>query len=161
MVLTILLLPFRRRFNNIEKIRELNRHHLLLVRFIYLGLAILWLFLNENNIIFSKYDALRIGVPVLWYVMLPTIFLLFYAIFPLNQIWILSASILLLGCGMHIQKSISHVLSDFNAKTDMLGFILMTFYDLFFPVLCIVILYLLGPYLKKIIQHNNNMIESE
>jgi len=161
MMLAIILLPFRRHFENTEKIKVLNKRYLLLIRFIYLGLAILWLFLNENNIILSKYDALRIGIPILWYTILPAIFLLLYAIVPLTQIWILPAVTLVLGWGMHTQKSLSHVLSDFNAKTDMLGFILLSFYNVFFLVLCIVILYLFGPYLKKIMQRNNNVIESK
>jgi len=65
MMLAIILLPFRRHFDNTEKIKVLNKRYLLLIRFLYLGLAILWLFLNENNIILSKYDALRIGIPIL------------------------------------------------------------------------------------------------
>ncbi len=64
LALAILLIPFRRLFNSREKIARIAVDHLVIIRLAYLGFALLWLLLNENDVILSQWDAQRIGIPV-------------------------------------------------------------------------------------------------
>lgn len=159
MALAILLYPFRRHFDKPAKIKELIKQHpLLLTRFVYLVLAILWVYINTNNIILSQRDALRIGVPVLWYTIVPALLLLLYAIFPLNKVWILPAANLILGWGMHMQKTIVYCYQDMDFKTDLfnsiIGFTMLITISTLYVLACISMMYLTGPYIIKYLRRN-------
>jgi len=166
--LGIFLLVFRRCFDIslekervlFEKITQLFMKHFLFVRLTYVGSALFWLYLNQNNISLSQWDAHRIGIPVFWYTSVPALILLLYAIFPSTAVWFFIAAALVAGWGMHIQKTLSFCLAHMNVKTDLIGTILLMSFYLFVLVLCIVVLYICGPYAKRISLKQNNIAGS-
>ncbi len=127
-------------------------------RFVYLCLAILWVYINKNSIILSQWDALRIGVPIFWYTIVPALFLLLYAILPLNKVWILPAATLILGWGMHMQKTIVYCYQGMDVKTDLfnsiIGITILITVHILYVLACISIMYLTGPYIINHLRRN-------
>ena len=149
--LGIILLLFRRHFDSAEKIRRLFKQYFLLVRFAYMGFALLWLSLNKHDIMLSSWDAQRVGIPLIWYTVVPAFFLLLYAAFPLTIIWSLSVGTLILGWTLHLQETVAFCRTHMNVKTDFLGTVVIIFLLILILVACMTILYLTGPYAKKVI----------
>ncbi len=146
MALGVLLLPFRRHFGSPEKIRQLFRHHFLLIWFTYAGFALLWLLLNTKGIILSQWDAVRIGAPVLWYTLLPALFLLLYAVFLSTALWTLPAATFIVGWALHIKETITFLRAHMNVKTDVVYSVASVSLSALVLVLCIIVLYVSGPY---------------
>ena len=162
LALAILLFPFRRHFDSPEKIRvlfEKVKHpltkHFMPIRFIYLAFALFWFFLNKNNIVFSQWDAHRIGIPVGWYITAPVLPLLLYAVFPSTIIWLFPVATLVLGWTLHEQKTIDFLRAHMGVKTDMTGAIVLISLHVLVLALCVIVLYATGPYLRKYLQSNH------
>lgn len=139
-----------------------------LPRVLYFFYAVLWWYLCTNEIMFSEGDAGRINVPEILYVYLPSLSLFLYAIFPLNTVWALPVTVLVLGWMLHIYRSMVFSFIHMGVKDDMLGVIIFLLIFLFILSICLVILYFSGPYyvkylhnkeLKKIEASHDNILE--
>ncbi len=144
------------RDSNMAKIRNIFQDYLILIRVIYVGYAVLWFFLNKNNIIISQWDAQRIGVPIVLYTTIPSVSLLLYAIFPSIAIWIIPVATLILGWSLHVQKIIVFFSAHMNVKTDRIHSIISILFNVFCLAVCIIVLYFSGPYIEKRLRRGNN-----
>jgi len=152
LVLAIVLFPFRRHFNSREKIVRIVTGHLVIIRLAYFGFALLWLFLNEKNVVLSQWDAQRIGIPISWYIAVPIFFLLLYAVFPSTIIWLFPLGTLVIGWTLHEYKTINFLRAHMGVKTDMPVAIVEISSHVLVLVLCVIVLYAAGPYLRKYLQ---------
>ena len=128
------------------------RDHRILVRVIYVAYVVLWWYLNKNNIILSQWDTEKIGVPVLWYMMIPTVSLLLYAIFPKMVIWLLPAATLAIGWTLHVKESLAITYAHLHGKVEMVDFVIAGVSLFFVLSVLLTVLYLSGPFINKRLQ---------
>jgi hypothetical protein len=136
-----ILIPFRHRITK-ETMTRLACNPATIMRLIYIGFAILWVFVAD--------DAARIHVPHTFYVAVPSGVLLLYAIFPLKTIWVLVPTTLITGWSLHMYQSMRFQIVHLGIKTDMYGLIFFGALYLLMLLGSLAILYATGPFMMKI-----------
>jgi hypothetical protein len=148
-VVMIVLLLFKKYFDSREKLTRFINEYSVMTRLAYIGFALLWLFANKNDIFLSEWDAVRLGVPVSWYVIVPAFSLFSYAVYPLFSVWLFPVAALLVGWSLHSYKSLAYLLSKTEGYSEIETWILFVLFDILLLVICLSVLYITGPYLRR------------
>jgi len=128
---------------------EFKKYVPLLSRSSYVGLALLWYLLNKDNFVLSAWDATRIHVPISWYLGVPPMVLILYALLPNLITWTLIVITLTIGWGLHAYESLMFDYAHMGVKTDVQTTIIQMIEFLILFAVCIAILYILGPYVRR------------
>jgi hypothetical protein len=136
----VILIPFRNRITK-ESMTKLAHDPSTITRLVYVGIALLWLYIAQN--------AERIHLPPKLYAAFPSGVLLLYAIFPLRTIWLLIATTFLTGWCLHMYQSVQFQIAHLGVKIEMLGLVMMDVQYVLMLVIGLAFLYATGPYLMK------------
>ncbi len=128
---------------------EYQKNILTASRCTYLGLAALWWVLNKQHIILSEWDANRINVPMLLYLVIPILALALYVIRPTSSIWAVVITVFTLGYGLHVYKSLQFDINHMGVKTDISTTATQIILYLIIFAVCVAVLFMSGPYVRN------------
>lgn len=123
-------------------------------RVAYLCIAALWLVLLKKQIVISPWDAVRVNLPPAAYVAVPAAVLIIYAVIPSIKTWVIVIATLSTGWGLHFHRSLRN---DFANLDDKSGIVVVFLPYLAIFLLCVSVLYLLGPFLLWIERKKKNI----
>ena len=141
----LILIPFKDKIT-MDNAAKLFRNKKLITRISYLGVAMMWLQMNDY---FHAPDAARLHVPAVWYVMIPLAALLIYVAFPVFRVWLVVAAILIAGWCAHIYVTFKYDFWSFyfiDSFKDVLNVIAQGLICCTILAACVGILYFIGPY---------------